>query len=147
MNLLQLAQKISAGTPASPEDIAWLNGQLGGFEALIGLQYEICEQDRVRARLPIGQQLMQPWGIVHGGVHAAVAESVGSLAAVCATGQTVVGMSNHTELLRPATEGTIIYEARVVHAGKKAQAMNITAWDERDPDRLIATGLLRTLAL
>ena len=56
------------------------------------------------------RELMQPWGLVHGGVYAAMAESLASWAtamAVASDGDIVMGMSNNTSFLRPIGAGTI----------------------------------------
>ncbi|MDO4908575.1 MAG: PaaI family thioesterase [Corynebacterium sp.] len=146
MKLLELAQKIACGLDASKEDIASVNDNLSGFEALIGLRYEVLSCDHVVATLNVTEDHLQPWGVVHGGVHAAVAESVGSMLSVLAMGGVVVGIENHTQFFHPATNGEIIYEAFPIHVGKTVQAIQIRAFDRRDPNRLISQTQLRTVA-
>ena len=81
-----------------------------GFERLLGLEVLEVGEDTARARLPVREELLQPAGLVHGGVYASIAESLASWAtarAVMAEGKTAVGLSNQTSFLRPITEGTI----------------------------------------
>ena len=66
-------------------------------------------------------ELKQPAGLVHGGVYAAMAESMaspGTALAVMADGKLAMGLSNQTSFLRPITDGTIHAEARAVHRGR-----------------------------
>lgn len=62
----------------------------------------------------------QPFGIVHGGMYAALAEtvaSVGTLAAVMEAGNICMGQSNTTSFLRPASEGIVEALAIPIHRG------------------------------
>ena len=65
--------------------------------------------DRVRGQVTVRDELKQPFGLVHGGVYAAIAESLASFAtgAVVRPGGEDTGLSNQTSVLRPITEGTI----------------------------------------
>jgi uncharacterized protein (TIGR00369 family) len=71
--------------------------------------------------LPVTLKVCQPMGLVHGGVYAAVAESLASIGtgyAVMAEGKAAMGMSNNTTFMRPATEGTIHGVATAIHRGR-----------------------------
>ena len=50
------------------------------------LGFEIIEvkEDSARARVPVRNRLLQPYGLVHGGVYAALAESLASMATAAA---------------------------------------------------------------
>jgi acyl-coenzyme A thioesterase PaaI-like protein len=50
-----------------------------GFDNELGLTYRGITPDGVRAQLEIHDKLLQPWGIVHGGVYCAIIESLSSL--------------------------------------------------------------------
>src|SRR5215471_19232956 len=87
-----------------------------------GLGHEILEAtpDLVRSRCPVTERVQQPFGVVHGGALAGIAEtlaSLGTFLAVAGDDKIAVGQSNHTQFLRPITEGTIHAEGRPRHRG------------------------------
>lgn len=124
-----------------------LPGERGGsvrpvttFEQHHGIAFEPTgEPDGSwRAWFEIDDRSRQPYGIVHGGMYAALAEtvaSVGTAAAVMEAGFVVMGMSNSTNFLRPATEGTVEAHAVPVHRGRTTWVWDI---DMRSGDRLVA---------
>ncbi len=86
-----------------------------GFEAL-----EIGEE-RARGRFPVEDRVRQPFGAVHGGVYAAIAESLASRATfegVRGDRMIALGLSNHTSFLRPVSSGAVESEARRLHRGR-----------------------------
>jgi uncharacterized protein (TIGR00369 family) len=92
-----------------------------GFDHLYGLELLEVNDGLVRGRVAVRDEIKQPAGLVHGGIYAAVAESLattGTVVAVLAEGNMAMGLSNQTSFLRPATEGTIHAEARARHRGR-----------------------------
>lgn len=91
-----------------------------------------------RAWFEVDDRARQPYGIVHGGMYAALAEtvaSVGTAMAVIDEGNICVGMSNSTNFLRPATEGIVEAYAVPIHRGRTTWVWDI---DMRSGDRLVA---------
>lgn len=91
------------------------------FDELIGTEWGEMAPERATATLAIHGDHMQPFGVVHGGVYCALAESVTSRAtakALAGEGVVSMGQSNQSSFLRPATEGTIHVEAQRRHAGR-----------------------------
>jgi 1,4-dihydroxy-2-naphthoyl-CoA hydrolase len=112
----------------------------GGFAELIGMRDFDYEDGVMRATVPVRPQLLQPFGLVHGGVYAAIAEtlaSVGTFAGVHDDGMQAMGMSNSTSFLRPITAGTIHAVARVRHRGRTTWLWDVEISD--DDERLCAT--------
>ena len=86
-----------------------------GFDRLYGLELLEVSDDRVRAQVAVREEIKQPAGLVHGGVYAAIAESMVSLAtgmAVPPGGMIAMGLSNNTSFLRPITAGTVHAQPR-----------------------------------
>ena len=81
-----------------------------GFDKELGLTYLEMTPDGGRAQLEITEKLLQPWGIVHGGVYCAVIESLASVSGHVWLSQhgggTVVGVNNNTDFLRAIGSGT-----------------------------------------
>jgi 1,4-dihydroxy-2-naphthoyl-CoA hydrolase len=116
-----------------------LNGALRGFDALYGLELLDFSDTEVRARVPVREELKQPAGLLHGGVYAAVAESLASLAtalAVLGEGNTAMGLSNSTSFLRPITEGVVHANATRLHRGRTTWVWDVRFSD--DAERLCA---------
>jgi len=113
----------------SPEVI---DGALRGFDSLYGLELlEVTDTD-VRGRVTVRDELKQPAGLLHGGVYAAMAESLASLAtalAVMEGGEMAMGLSNYTSFLRPVTEGTVHAHGTRLHRGRTTWV-----WDVRFSD-------------
>ena len=80
------------------------------FDGLYGLELTELTDELVRGRVAVRDELKQPAGLVHGGVYAAIAETLassGPRSAVVGDGKMAMGLSNQTSFLRPITEGTI----------------------------------------
>lgn len=112
----------------------------GGFAELIGMRDFAYEEGVMRASVPVRPALLQPFGLVHGGVYAAIAEtlaSVGTFAGVHDDGLQAMGLSNSTSFLRPILDGTIHAVAQVRHRGRTTWLWDVDITD--DEDRLCAT--------
>jgi uncharacterized protein (TIGR00369 family) len=119
-----------------------------GFDKLMGLELTSVTGDEVRGTLPVTADLLQPYGLLHGGVLCSVVETLGSAGGATwfADRGKVVGTSNHTDLLRSAREGDLLQAvATPVHRGRTQQLWTVDVRDESD--RLIARGQLRVANL
>lgn len=106
------------------------------------LGFEIIEvkEASARARVPVTNRVLQPYGLVHGGVYAALAESLASVATAAAVwddGNIAVGLSNQTSFMRPATEGHVNATAIRRHRGRTTWIWDVDLTD--DDGRLCAT--------
>ncbi len=103
------------------------------FDALYGLEITEASGERVEARVPVTAQLLQPFGIVHGGVHCAIAESVASVGTwlgVREEGKIAMGLSNQTSFFRPVQEGDVILAEGVpIHCGSTTWVWDVTLKD------------------
>lgn len=82
-----------------------------GFDNELGVTYVELGPDGGTARLTIDDRLLQPWGIVHGGVYCSIIESLASVSAQLWLaengGGNVVGVNNNTDFLRAISPGTV----------------------------------------
>jgi uncharacterized protein (TIGR00369 family) len=102
------------------------------FDGLIGLELSEITADVARGRLQVREEILQPFGVVHGGVYAAIAESLasrGTMADVVREGSMVLGLSNHTSFLRPVSEGTLEAVARPLHRGRTTWVWDVEVLD------------------
>ena len=104
-----------------------------GFDRLFGLEVIEVTETEARGQVPVRDDLKQAYGIVHGGVYAALAESLASIAtalAVAVEGKIAVGLSNQTSFLRPITEGTIHGLAVCKHRGRTTWVWEVEMSDD-----------------
>lgn len=119
-----------------------------GFDQLVGVDITSVGPDEVRASLVVTPELLQPYGLLHGGVLCTLVETLGSVGGAAWFGDRghVVGTSNHTNLLRSAGDGDELQAvATPVHRGRTSQLWEVQVRDQRD--RLVATGQLRVANL
>ena len=110
-----------------------------GFDALYGLEVLEFNDDLVLAQVKVRDDLRQPFGLVHGGVFASIAEtlaSLGTAVVVVPEGNGAVGLSNSTSFLRPMTDGTIHARAVRRHRGRTTWIWDVEITD--DAGRLCA---------
>ncbi|HXW14328.1 MAG TPA: PaaI family thioesterase, partial [Terriglobia bacterium] len=87
-------------------------------------------------------------GIVHGGVHSGVIETIASVGAALdamTRGQSVVGLENHTSFLLAVRKGKLQATARPLMRGRRTQVWEASVTD--DAGRTVATGRVRFIAL
>jgi 1,4-dihydroxy-2-naphthoyl-CoA hydrolase len=116
-----------------------------GFDNEIGLTYLELTPDGGRAQLEITDKLLQPAGIVHGGVYCSIVESLASVSAAVWLmdngGGSVVGVNNNTDFLRAISTGTVTAVSTPIHRGRRQQLWVITITDGND--KLVARGQVR----
>jgi 1,4-dihydroxy-2-naphthoyl-CoA hydrolase len=114
-----------------------------GFVKLLGLRVEEASGDRVVLTCPVTPDLHQPYGLVHGGVHATLAETAASIAGALwfADRGKVVGISNHTDFLRAVRDGRLRAEATPLARGRTTQLWQVAISDDRQ--RLVAHAKVR----
>jgi uncharacterized protein (TIGR00369 family) len=116
-----------------------INAALLGFDRLYGLELLEVSDEQVRAQVQVRAELKQPAGLIHGGVYAAMAEAMASLAtglSVLEHGFTAMGLSNSTSFMRPVTEGTVHAHATRLHRGRTTWVWDVHFRD--DAGRLCA---------
>ena len=116
-----------------------------GFDNELGLEYIELTPDGGRAKLEIKDKLLQPWGIVHGGVYCSMIEGLASLSGQVWLSENggghVVGVNNNTDFLRAISSGTVTAVSTPIHRGRRQQLWLITITDEND--RVVARGQVR----
>jgi uncharacterized protein (TIGR00369 family) len=114
-----------------------------GFIKLVGIRTEEATADRVVLTCPVTPDLYQPFGLVHGGVYATLAETAASVAGALWFGDRgkVVGVSNHTDFLRAVRGGELRAQATPLARGRTTQLWQVEIAD--DQGRLVAHAKVR----
>ncbi|WP_225782031.1 hotdog fold thioesterase [Xenophilus sp. Marseille-Q4582] len=98
----------------------------------LGIEFIEIGDDFLRARVPVDQRTVQPFGLLHGGVSVVLAETLGSMGAYFASpeGHRAVGLDINANHLRAATSGWVTGTARPVHRGRTTQVWQIELANE-----------------
>ena len=120
-----------------------------GWVQAMGMTITHATKDEVRAELTVGRQHLQGYGIVHGGVHCGIIETLSSMGAYLFArerGQHVVGLENNTSFIRAVRAGARLRAvATPITRGRQTQVWQAQVIDESD--RIVATGRVRLLCL
>ncbi|MDQ2755369.1 MAG: PaaI family thioesterase [Actinomycetota bacterium] len=119
------------------------NTPLGAFAGQLGMTFEQFDGDGIVAHWEAAPHLHQPYGIVHGGVHCTVVETLGSMAGAMWLGDrgNVVGVNNSTDFYRAVSTGSLTSTATAVHRGRSQQVWLVETRDE--DGRLVSRGQVR----
>lgn len=133
----------------SKDFAAVLNETPEGWLQAMGVTITLATRDEVRCELTVGTEHLQGYGIVHGGVHCGLIESLASIGAYLFAqekGQHVVGLENNTSFIRAVRTGTRLHAvATPVTRGRRTQVWQAEVLDEQE--RIVATGRVRLLCL
>ena len=108
------------------------DGDPHNVNELLGVETLEAGPERVVLRLPVDWRVHQPYGILHGGVSALLAESAASYGAMLAAGpdRRVVGIELSASHLRGLHDGHLTAEATPVRIGRAVQVWHIALSDD-----------------
>jgi uncharacterized protein (TIGR00369 family) len=130
------------------EDIVAVLNAFPGWVKETGIVILTATPDEVTCALEVGEKHHQGYGIVHGGVHAGVIETLASIGAALVAmprGQRVVGLENNTSFIRAVRSGRLHANARPVTRGRTTQVWE--AWIRDEKEQLVAQGRVRLLCV
>ena len=112
----------------------------------LGIVFSEIGHDYLQATMPVDERTRQPYGLLHGGASALLAETLGSSAGNLCTpeGRMCVGLEINANHLRAVREGQVTGTARALHVGGRTQVWEIRIEDEQG--RLVCISRL-TLAV
>ncbi len=95
--------------------------------AHLGIEFLEVGDNFIRARVPVDQRTLQPYGLLHGGVSVVLAETLGSCGAAYAApvGHRCVGLDINANHLKGATSGWVTGITRPVHIGRSTQVWQV----------------------
>ncbi|MCD8377040.1 MAG: PaaI family thioesterase [Oscillospiraceae bacterium] len=98
----------------------------------------LTRDGRAEGELTLGKENQNPWGTVHGGALATLADTVAGACAVAATGCVCVTVDFYLNYLRPALGGKVHCAAQAEHIGKTLSVVQVRIRDEQG--KALATG-------
>ena len=101
--------------------------------AHLGIVYTRLDAGLLEAEMPVDARTHQPFGLLHGGASAALAETLGSMAGFLMTrdGQCVVGTELNASHHRPVSQGQVRAVCQPLHLGRQSQRWEIVVFDEQ----------------
>ena len=109
----------------------------------LGLELTEIGENYLKGRLPVDHRTKQPYGLLHGGASAVLAETLGSVASALVIDQTqynCVGIEINANHLRGVREGFVTGIATPLHTGKTTHVWEIKIYD--DNEKLICASRL-----
>lgn len=130
------------------DDFAEAMNRLPGWVKEMGVTILTASSDEVTCAWEVTEKHHQGYGIVHGGVHCGVVETLASIGAALVAlprGQRVVGLENNTSFIRAVRSGRLTAKARPVTRGRTTQVWE--AWIRDEQENLVAQGRVRLLCI
>jgi 1,4-dihydroxy-2-naphthoyl-CoA hydrolase len=129
------------------ELVAKVNAMPGWVKEM-GIAILTASSDEVSCEWEVSEKHLQGYGIVHGGVHCGVIETLASIGAATVAhprGQRVVGLENNTSFIRAVRSGKLHALAKPVTRGRASQVWEVWIRDEKE--QLVAQGRVRLLCM
>ena len=127
--------------------VAMINA-LPGWVKEMGIVLLGATADEVSCEWEVSEKHHQGYGIVHGGVHCGVIETLASVGAAVVAhprGQRVIGLENNTSFIRAVRSGRLHALAKPVTRGRTSQVWE--AWIRDEQEQLVAQGRVRLLCV
>ncbi len=104
-----------------------------GVNKQLGVEVVLVTPERVVMQVEVGPKVHQPYGILHGGVSALLAESAASIGGAVSVGpdQIVVGTELNCSHLRSMSSGTLTATAVPVRKGRRVHVWSIDLTDDK----------------
>lgn len=140
----QSADRLAAmGVPPEVQEALPAHG-IGTMAEHMGIVFEELTAERAVARFPV-ERNTQPYGLVHGGAHVALAETLGSMAANVFAGpeKMAVGLDVNATHQRGASSGWVTGTCTAIHLGRTLCVHEIVMTD--DDGRRLSTARITNL--
>ena len=99
----------------------------------LGIEYTSVSSEKVTGRMPVDHRTCQPGGLLHGGAHLALAETLaglGSALIVDINDFSVSGIQVSGNHVRSIDNGVVYGTARIIHEGNRTHVWNIDITNE-----------------
>ncbi|HVU54793.1 MAG TPA: hotdog fold thioesterase [Puia sp.] len=107
----------------------------GSMGSVLGIELTELGENFLKARMPVDERTRQPYGLLHGGASAALAETLGSVGSAYVIDQKqyyCVGLEINANHIRGVREGYVYGTATPLHLGKTTHVWDIRIVDEKE---------------
>lgn len=115
---------------------------------VLGIEYTALGEGFIHGKMPVDHRHHQPMGILHGGVTAVLAETLGSVGShliAQAENKAAVGLEINVNHIKSMSSGTLFGYAKIIHQGKRTHLWQIDLKNENDV--LIAVAKLSVMII
>ncbi len=101
----------------------------------LGIEVISIGEDFIEAKMPVDHRTHQPLGLLHGGASVALAETLGSIAAMCcldSNQQYPVGLEINANHIKSVRDGFVVGKVKPIHIGKKTHVWEIRISSEKN---------------
>ena len=100
----------------------------------LGIEISAFGEDWIEATMPVDHRTTQPFGLLHGGISVALAETIGSLAGYLAIEENkiAVGLDINAHHLRSVKQGIVTAKATPISLNRNIHVWQIDIRDEQD---------------
>ena len=101
----------------------------------LGIEVLRIGEDFIEAKMPVDHRTHQPLGLLHGGASVALAETLGSVAAMCCLDTSLqypVGLDINANHIKSVRDGFVVGKVKVIHVGKKTHVWEIRITTEKN---------------
>ena len=105
----------------------------GTMTEFLGLEWLAVGDDFLKAKIPVDQRTIQPYGLLHGGASCVLAETVGSVASTLVVDPEkfiCVGLEINANHIRGAKSGFVTATAMPLHLGSSTHVWDIKLHDD-----------------
>lgn len=99
----------------------------------IGIEFTEIGDNYLKAKMQVDHRTQQPYGFLHGGASATLAETMGSVASALVIDQSVyscVGLEINANHIRGVKEGYVFGTALPLHIGRSTHVWDIKIYDQ-----------------
>jgi 1,4-dihydroxy-2-naphthoyl-CoA hydrolase len=121
------------------------NNTMGGH---LGIEFTEIGENFLKAKMPVDHRTHQPYGMLHGGASAALAETLGSVGSACVINPDefiCVGLEINANHIRGVRAGHVYGTATPLHLGQTTHVWDIRILD--DQDKLVCVSRLTVAIL
>lgn len=113
-----------------------INNKKKNMGDALGIEYLIITRGELKAKIPVNENTVQPFGILHGGASVALSETLCSIGAwlnLEKSSKKAVGIEINANHIRPVPEGkSVICISKPVRIGAKIQVWESKIYNESD---------------
>ncbi|MGD8427607.1 MAG: hotdog fold thioesterase [Balneolaceae bacterium] len=112
-----------------------LNSEKNMGDAL-GITFTSFKTDEIKATMPVNENSIQPFGLLHGGASVALSETLASIGAwlnIQEEGKTAVGVEINANHVRPVRKGGSVMGISIpIHIGRQTQLWETKIYTNKD---------------
>jgi 1,4-dihydroxy-2-naphthoyl-CoA hydrolase len=107
----------------------------GNMGEHLGMEFTSVTENSLHAKMPVDERTKQPYGLLHGGASAALAETLGSIASALVIDPNkfmAVGLEINANHVRGVRNGYVHAHCTPLHIGASTHVWDIKIYDDRE---------------